>query len=49
MCILMEFGEQLGVTVGYKYINVNYIPELGGKWTKSEYKTFKIDPEGKLK
>ncbi|AIF69810.1 hypothetical protein PAP_07100 [Palaeococcus pacificus DY20341] len=42
-------GGSLSVTVGYKYVSVTYSPKIGGKWKKSTYVTFKIDPWGELK
>jgi hypothetical protein len=38
----------LSITVGYKYVQVSYQTRFGGKWKKSDYITFKIDPEGVL-
>ena len=38
----------LSITVGYKYVQVSYQTRLGDKWKKSDYITFKIDPEGVL-
>jgi len=42
-------GGGLSVTVGYKYVSVSYQTHLGGKWEKSDYVSFKIDPDGVLK